>query len=254
MDPFIEGQIWTGFHHLLIGVVVEMLAPQAVPRYSIRLEETVYLEHELGNGGVSIVPDAFVLEEAERLSPGGGGVATASAIAIQPVLLPVAMPEQRRHVYLTIRDSESDRIVTVLEILSPKNKRSGSDGRRRYLKKRERVLLSDAHLVEIDLLRGGARLPMAAPLPSGDYFAIVHREEQRPTAEVYAWTLRQSLPTIPVPLAGEDPDLLLDLQACCTTVYDRAAYGHMLKYRRPVEPPLPESDVEWVQQILAVKP
>jgi hypothetical protein len=227
MDPFVEGQLWPDFHQRLLNGLADLLTPQAIPRYSIRLGVTVYVEQGAEeNGGAVIIPDALLAMRGERHSLGGGGAAT--AVAIAPTLLPVAMPEHRNHLYLTIRDRESERIVTVIEILSPKNKRRGDEGRRRYLRKRDRVLLSAAHLVEIDLLRGGARLPMAAPLPPGDYYAMVHREEVRPTAEVYAWDLRHPLPTIPVPLAGGDADLSLDLQACLTMVYDRAAYAYSL--------------------------
>ena len=53
------------------------------------------------------------------------------------------------------------------------------------------------------------------------------------------------------PLAGDDPDALLDLQAAFTTVYDRSGYDYSLDYRRPVEPPLSEADAAWVQERLS---
>ena len=68
--------------------------------------------------------------------------------------------------------------------------------------------------------------------------------------EVYAWTLRQPLPVIPVPLAGDDPDVPLNLQAAFTTTYDRAGYDYALDYRRPVEPPLEPSTVDWARSIV----
>ena len=111
------------------------------------------------------------------------------------------MPERKRQAFLTIRERETMTVVTVLEVLSLDNKRSGSDGRREYLRKREAVLESDVHLVELDLLRAGTRLPTVEPLPPGACYAYVSRADRRPQVEVYAWTLRQSLPTIPVPLA-----------------------------------------------------
>jgi hypothetical protein len=142
-------------------------------------------------------------------------------------------------------------VVTVIEVLSPANKRPGSDGRRQYLEKREEVLLSPASLIELDLLRGGERLPMAAPLPAGDYYAIIARGWRPRRADVYAWSLRQPLPTIPVPLAGEDPDVPLDLQAAFATLYDRAVYAVSLDYRHVIEPPLAEADAAWAQEVLA---
>jgi len=88
-------------------------------------------------------------------------------------------------------------------------------------------------------------------LPMGDYFAFGARSERRPHAEVYAWTLQQPLPTVPVPLARDDPDAALHLQTVFTSAYDRAGYDYSLDYRRPAEPPLAEADAAWVQEILA---
>ena len=65
---------------------------------------------------------------------------------------------------LKIHETETRDVITVLEVLSPSNKRPGGDGRRDYLLKRDQVLRSGTHLVELDLLRGGERLPMRSPL------------------------------------------------------------------------------------------
>jgi len=134
----------------------------------------------------------------------------------------------------------------VIEVLSLGNKRAGSDGQREYLTKRESILQSAAHLVELDLLRGGQRLPTIEPLPVADYFAFVCRAYDRPEAQVYAWTLRQSLPTIPIPLNRGDPDVLLDLQNGFTRVYDRAGYDYSLDYRQPVQPAFAAREAEWI--------
>ena len=141
-------------------------------------------------------------------------------------------------------------VVTVIEVLSPGNKRPGSDGRREYLTKRETVLLSATHLLELDLLRGGERLPTIEALPRADFYAFVCRARQRPLAEVYPWTLRQPLPSLPVPLAQGDPEISLDLQAVFTTVYDRAGYDYALDYTQPVEPPLSEEEQAWCSEVL----
>jgi len=77
--------------------------------------------------------------------------------------------------YLVIRHLGSGEVVTVIELLSPSNKCTGSEGRKAYLAKREEILSSRTNLVELDLLRGGARLPTVQPLPPGDYFAFVCR-------------------------------------------------------------------------------
>jgi hypothetical protein len=174
----------------------------------------------------------------------------ATAVANTPVVRTVPMPQREQEIFITLRDRESDKLVTVIELLSPANKRAGSDGRREYLAKREAVLLSPAHLVELDLLRGGERLPTNEPLPRADYYAFVCRRLGRPRVAVYAWTLRHPLPTIPIPLAGDDPDVSLDLQAVFTTAFDRAGYDYALRRGMPIQPPLPEVDAAWADVLL----
>jgi hypothetical protein len=250
LDPFVEGQLWQDFHHTLITVMRESLWPRVLPRYVVRVEERVYVERPPEDPRV-IIPDVTMLAHEGGEVPAADAVAPAPVITVAPVVLTLPMPERKRQAFLTVRERETTAVVTVIEVLSPDNKRAGSDGRREYLRKREAVLESDAHLVELDLLRGGARLPTVEPLPPAACYAFVSRENRRPRVEVYPWTLRQPLPTIPVPLAGDDPDVALDLQAIFTAVYDRAGYGYSLDYSRPIEPPLSAADAAWVRQILA---
>jgi Protein of unknown function (DUF4058) len=250
MDPFIENQIWEDFHHALIEVIREALIPQTRPHYVVRVEERVYVEHEPSSLPMFIRPDVTVLERTGSEHP-PESTAAATTVSITPVLLHLPVPERIREAFLMIRERETMEVVTVIEVLSPGNKRAGSDGRREYLRKREEVLLSYTHLVELDLLRGGERLPTIEPLPQGDYYAFIRRRQQRLQAEVYAWSLRQSLPSIPVPLAEADADVVLDLHAIFNTVYNRTGYDYSLNYRRVIEPPLTNADNAWAQQLLA---
>lgn len=182
-------------------------------------------------------------------------------LAIADALVPRVRPKymvraarrahpEHREAYLTVRLLETLEVVTVIEVLSPTNKRRGSDGQREYLAKRETVLTSGTHLVELDLLRGGERMPTVESLPLGDFFALVYRGNRRPKAEVYAWPLRDRMPTVPVPLAKQDPDVALDLQAVFDVVYDRAGYDYSLPYAAPAHPPLSSADADWAADIL----
>lgn len=249
MDPFIEGQEWEDFLHHLIEGLHAAIVPRVRPRYVVRVEKRVYVEHDPDALADVIRPDVAVVEREGRELASEGGVAT--ALAVEPVVLALPMPEPREEALLTVRHRDTKRVVAVIEVLSPGNKRRGSDGRRAYLEKREAVLQSDTHLVELDLLRAGERLPTIGPLPPADYYAFVCRARRRPRAEVYAWPLRRALPAIPVPLAGEDADVALDLQSIFSTVYDRAAYDYSLDYRGAPEPALSDADAAWAKQILA---
>ena len=237
MDPFIEGDSWQDFHLRFIGVVTELLTPCLRPHYLVRAEERVYLEHPSENGRLQTFgPDISVVTESglRKSSTSGGG--TAMAVAAAPTIVRLPMPVREREHYLTILWRETMEVVTIVEILSPSNKRRGSEGRREYLSKRETALLSGSHLVEIDLLRAGERLPVLGPPSPGHYYAIVSRAERRPNAEEYGWLLLHRMPVIPIPLRGDDPDVALDLQVVLNTVYDRSDYDYSLDYDRPLDP------------------
>jgi Protein of unknown function (DUF4058) len=121
--------------------------------------------------------------------------------------------------YLEVRDRSSRELVTVLDLLSPTNKGRHRD---QYLRKRDQVLASTAHLVEIDLLRGGD--PMPAPdRPGCDYLVTVSRAERRPEADFWPVRLRERLPVIPVPLRAPVQDATLDLQELLHRVYSETS-------------------------------
>jgi hypothetical protein len=191
---------------------------------------------------------AVVHRGGERSAGSSAGGATALA----PVECELPLPAERRESYLVIRDRHSHEVVTVIELLSPSNKAVGSDGRRAYLAKRNEILQSRANLVELDLLRGGARLPLLGSVPTGDYYAIVSRHLRRPKVDVFAWTLRNELPVIPIPLKPEDPEAKLDVQEAFSVVFDRARYDRSLDYRAAVEPALSTADVDWAADLLRV--
>ncbi len=247
VDPYIESQAWEDFHTLFITAIREDLTPVLRPRYVVRVEERIYVER-LPDPVAPIGPGITVVSvpERERL-PHFGGTATVASPSFT-AMIPLSSPE--RETYLVVRDRESMEVVTTIELLSPTNKRKGSTGRREYVKKRALVLRSKAHLVEIDLLRGGDRLPIDLPLRHGGYYVLICRHPACPQAQIHSWGLSSPLPTIPIPLAGDDPAVPLDLQNVFATLYDRAGYDFSLDYARPVEPPLAKEDQEWVRQVL----
>ena len=254
MDPYIEGQEWEDFHTRFNTALSELLAPKVEPRYVVRVERRVYVEHPSHHERRVRWADIALLSARAGQAREAPQSSSAAAAVAAPVECLLPMPEEHRETYLVIRERETMEVVTVVETLSPSNKQPGADGRDQYLTKRDNVLESRSHLVELDLLRGGERLPTIGALPPGDYYAIVSRSHRRPRAEVYPWRIRQPLPVIPVPLKGRDPDVPLDLQAAFATVYDRARYHLSLDYGASLDPPLSEADQAWVRDLLEAQP
>ena len=251
MAPFLEMHEWSDFHARVNTVISDLLVPNIEPRYVVRVERRVYVEHPPDEANQQRLADVTVLVSSEDSI--AGELSTAGALTAAPVECELPMPEERRETYLVIRERETMDVVTVLETLSPSNKRAGGNGRKEYLNECEALLESRSHLVELDLLRAGERLPTVGPLPAGDYYAIVSRQERRPRAEVYAWSMRQPLPTIPIPLKKGDPDVSLDLQIAFSTVYERARYDLSLDYHQPLTSPLTDSDADWLRNLIPAK-
>jgi hypothetical protein len=172
----------------------------------------------------------------------------------EPVVATTWLEEEVHEAYLTIQDRESHRVITVIELLSPANKRPNSSGRKSYEKKRREIYYSPTHLVEIDLLRGNRMVPFL-PGKVGPHENLVHvsREKTRPRGGLWGIRLPQRLPVIPIPLKKGDPDGRLDLQAALDSAYDRAQYDLRIDYRKPPRPPLDEKLDAWADELLRSK-
>ena len=120
-------------------------------------------------------------------------------------------------------------------MLSPTNKTG--EGYWDYQAKRRKLIRQNVHLVELDLLVRGQRLPMERELPRADFYAFVSRADRRPNSDVFAWSIRQPLPKIPIPLHAPDPDVILDLPALFAIGYDRGRYARALDYSAPLDLP-----------------
>lgn len=250
MDPYLEDRAWEDFHLTFNTVMRELLQPDVRPRYIVSVQQRVYVEYGLDEAEQIRWPDVAVMWPGGTDKIASPSQSVGSAVA--PVECIIPAPLERREAFLVVHEAKTMEVVTVIETLSPANKRAGSDGRRQYLKKRAEVLSSETNLVEIDLLRGGQRLPVLN-CPAGDYYAIVSRGSHRPRADVYAWTMRQSIPEIKVPLRPDDPEVQLALQQVFAMVYDRADYVLRLDYSAGLSIPLTEEDEAWRKGIIAAQ-
>ncbi len=212
MDPYMERpDIWPDFHQRLVVSISRDLLPLLRPRY------TTLIHHR-----------SFVDE-------------------------PPRCAERRQPYVQVVRPAAEDRAVTVIEVLSPDNKRAGS-ARTSYLNQREKFWSHDTNVVEIDLLRAGeptahVRADRLTALPPWRYMAVAIRHWPA-RQEVYAIPLTERLPRIAVPLAQDDADVGLDLQAAFTRCWDEGPYAELLRYDGPPPGTLTPDELRWCEDML----
>jgi hypothetical protein len=243
MNPFLEqNDSWVEFHNDFILRARDALIVAVGPNYLVRAEERLIL-HELSADERRFLGTADV-GIASLLQPvPGDNVAVLDA----PVTLQLPSVELEKLLWLEIRDRRSRRVVTVIELLSPSNKRPGGD-LSDYAAKRRAVLAGSSHLVEIDLRRGGTR-PDGPALPACDYYVLVSRVEDRPNLGFWPISLRDPLPAIPIPRDAPDPAVDLDLKAVLDHAYDAGDYGKYI-YTESPDPPLSTADQVWAKAFI----
>ena len=246
MDPYLENPVvWQGFHNRFVVHIADALQPALRPRYITSVEERVFVE---GPQHREILPDVWIMRRPhDARPPGPTAASTVETVEVEEVQVPEL---EVRENFIEILDRQSGmRVVTVIEVLSPTHKFPGP-GQASYLAKQREVRQSQAHLVEIDLLRAGQSVVVVPEwLVRGrrpyDYLVCTNRAGGlRDICQYYAWRLPTPMPTIQIPLAEGDPSVGLDLQAVLGHTYEAGAYRDRLHYDHPCQPPLtPEAVV-----------
>src|SRR5436190_17701338 len=145
MDPYLE-QHWGDVHSSLVIYARNQLQKVLPKDLRARVEERVVVTG-LGRPR-SLFPDVRVIE-AERKSRRSAAGAAQVAVA-EPVIIELPN-EPETQTFIEIRQAAPDaRVITVLEILSPSNKKPG-DAQEQYLRKQLELLQARISLVEIDL-------------------------------------------------------------------------------------------------------
>ena len=242
MNPYLERpQLWHQVHNRLIVAIADDLTPQIVPQYRVSIEERVYTSVD----DTLVVGIADVAVQSRKTAT--GATLTTPRLS-EPIKVRVPMPEQATERFLEVRATATAEVISIIEILSPKNKRSG-EGREAYESKREKILGSATNLVEIDLLRQGKPMPILGSAGSG-YNILVSRKWQRPDADLYVFGLKDPMPAFPVPLRQGELEPVVDLQELLNEVYTRARFDLAIDYSQPVKSLSPE-ETAWVAEILS---
>ncbi len=242
MNPYLEGHLWPDVHQALAYETRAMLAPQITPKYVTRLNLYAVIDTNPEDDLGIFYPDVEVSKRkvqepeaayADTLTPVTTSVSTSPEFEVK---IPV----------VEIRERNGDQLITVIEILSPVNKRP--PGLKPYRKKRRQLHQSGIHLLEIDLLRRGSRALLSEHLPQSHYMVTLTRGNKNKT-DIWAFGIKDQLPVVPVPLKTPDKDVVLNLQKAMATIFERALYQLSLNYEK--EPPPPEFSKEkqqWMQK------
>jgi hypothetical protein len=256
MDPYIEAcGLWEDFHRELIAEIKHVLIRAASERYLVRTRERCYavlVDHETKTTHPAPRAARKRLEGTRKSAPTKGGTpASKRVFKLEPVVMRAFAEEEHREGFVEIYENTPEpRLVTCIEVLSPSNKQPGSPGWELYLRKRQSALLGDASLLEIDLLRGGQRMPMVDTWPDSPYTCLVSRREQDKLCQVWPVYFQIPCPSLPVPLAQPDPDILLTLQPMIDSVYKRSGYKRSIDYETPLCPPLKGAETAWLKKRL----
>lgn len=214
MDPYLEdARRWPTFQTQFISALGDALQPAISDKYRLRLGHRHY--------------------------------------EIEQVLFTSIQKEEHQEPFLEIRlKSSGDKLVTLIEMISPIN-RTHPEGRKRYEMRREEARLEGAHLVELDLVLQGQTCLEADlhTLTESQYVCCVTRAVRPIKHELYGTLITKRLPRIRLPMAGEDRDLVLDVQALVNRVYDRCFEG-MIDYQQDPHVPLSDGDRHWLDQLL----
>jgi hypothetical protein len=254
MDPWLEGHVWPDVHHDLATRIKEQLVPQVIPKYSVRIE-TYTVEDTRPDEDVGILyPDVEILRRRPEpvLDVVSEPTIDYGLLTPSTLTIPLPKPVEVRIPIVEIRDRENQQLITAIEVLSPVNKRA--PGIQPYREKRDLLHEDGVHLLEIDLLRRGER-PLNYPtLPRRAHYFVMLQRGERYRTEVWAMTVRDKLPIVPVPLKSPDPDVRLDIGAALNEVYDRSRYDLSVRYDAvPPPPAFSNEDREWLQSILRDK-
>ena len=216
MDPYLEEpKLWAPFQHQLLACLYQLLLPGLVDRYRARVGSRSYTS--------------------------------------EMALFTSIIREEHTEEFIEVRTRTDGRLVTLVEVVSPANKTTPT-GRAAYLDKRRDTLAQRAGVVEIDLvLQGKPTLNYSREgLPEYDFAVTVTRATAPDRYEIYTSTMQKRLPKFKVPLAPDDRDALLDLQAAFNRAYDLGNFGAQIDYKGspPPDVALSCANAEFLDQSL----
>ena len=248
MDPYLEAH-WLDVHTKLMAYSADALNERLPEELIARTEERVAIESDDQPPG-HVSPGVRVLEAV-----GAGGV-TESGYAAGSALAPyrlVALVEPITERFIEIIDTTGERLITVIEFVSPTNKRG--KGLEAFIEKRDKLLSGGVNVVETDLIRSGDWREMLGwhrcpPEARSLYRATIRVPDEPMAVYLQPIFLRKSLPALRIPLPQGEAPIELALQPLLDQAYHNGRYARTIDYSRRPDPPLEESDAAWVDDLL----
>jgi hypothetical protein len=250
MDPWLEHpDLWPDVHNRLIMAISDTLMPRIRPRYVVRVEARTT---KLSSLDVDRMyrPDVAIRAGTLAVSGQEAGVAVLEHPEVKKSQVIVPIIDEIEETFLTIQEVSGRKLVTAIEVLSPTNKKTKKP-RAQYLDKRYEFLRAKVNFVEIDLLRGGQPMPLEDPPASSDYRILICRPKLSRSADLFRFSIRTPIPTIPIPLLPGDAEPNLELNEILHALYERASYDLSIDYQQPPQPRLRKEDKLWAATILA---
>ncbi len=267
MDPYLENpHLWPDFHHRFATTMSELLNQFLPGEFFAQLEQRMEVgivdDVEEGEDVSRYIPDVSINAAAWSDRGGSTAVIEQPRATVSPSEEWDVDVKMHKHLFVEVREASGvHRLVTLIEIVSPSNKR-GKD-RKAFIDKQNEVIASEASLVEIDLLRTGRRILPSEEIEQrlkqrktrADYLVLIGRAWDRTPSrqhyQMFPFTLRDTLPVIPIPLRENDTEPTLDLQFLLQRIYDGGPYRRgAVNYSKPPDPPLAEAEWTWASQLL----
>ena len=214
MDPYLENdKLWPVFQHHLAHALHQLLLPGLMDRYRARITQRHYVSEQ--------------------------------------ALFTSIIREEHTEALIEIRQRADGRLITLLEVISPANKMSDA-GRKAYLARRQEARSVKANIVEVDLVLQGASLIDCSRegLPAWDYAVFVSRAAQPDRYEIFPTTLPKRLPKFRLPLAADDRDTVIDLQAAFGRAFDQGDFVKQINYDQDPATKLGDENRDWLRQRL----
>ena len=249
MDPCLEGSDWPDFRNSLAYVIKKLLVPQLTPGYAVRLEKYVALDFDPAQSLGIVYPDIEVWKKPQDpLYEPKVSYESVSDYTPPTLTLPFQEPIEIEIPVVEIRETENNKLITSIEILSPVNKRS--PGFEKHVEKQQKLHDGGVNLIEIDLLRQGKRA-VIHPIATNAHYLITLLRGYKAELNLWAIDIKEVLPVIPIPLKAPDKDTKLNLQEAFEIVYLESGYGTTLSYKKaPPSPAFSVDDQTWIDHLI----